>query len=128
MSSLSLPSPEQIFAEALPPEQVLDYFGGDRESAVEILQMTLQDVAAKWQTALDFAKSQNWHQLARTLHTLRGAIATFGYSSLLTLLQKLEDVCEMGHPVSIEEFTPSIQTLLASLQQTAESLQKLPPT
>lgn len=128
MSSPSTPSPEQIFAEALPPEQVLDYFGGDRETAVEIMQMTLQDVSAKWQAATDFAKSQNWQQLARTLHTLRGSIATFGYSTLFEHLQKLEDLCEMGHPVSIEAFTPSIQTLLASLRQTVESLQKLPPT
>ncbi|MCX7712659.1 MAG: Hpt domain-containing protein [Chthoniobacterales bacterium] len=109
---------------SLNTEQILEFFSGDRDASLEIVKMAIFDVRRLWQNAQELCKQADWQRLGRTLHSLRGAISTFGFNSLQQELRRLEDICDLGRPVVLDGLSSAITDFLDYAQKRGDELEE----
>ena len=95
--------------------EVLDRFDGDREMLAEMVAVFREDAPARIDAILRAAREQDAEDLARMTHSLRGSVAFFGNSTVLSLAETLEQRSASGALEDAERLSEELAREYAEL-------------
>ncbi|PIE03321.1 MAG: hypothetical protein CSA81_02655 [Acidobacteria bacterium] len=92
--------------------QIKDISEGDMDFERDIIEMYLMDTEERIQTIESLAASQNWDDLKREAHTLKGSSGNIGVKKTFSLCKNLESACT-------EHDTGRVNQLISEIRHTA---------
>jgi two-component system, sensor histidine kinase and response regulator len=81
-------------------DRALERFAGDRELFVEMVESFFSDTPATLQRMRECLANNDYRELSRRAHSLKGAVAYFAVEGLSTAARHLEQVASQRDPQS----------------------------
>lgn len=102
-------------------EETLERMSGDRELLANLFQLYIDDAPKKLRGIEEFANRNEFYQIERTAHSLKGASATVGASRLCGLAADLEQAAKAGSRERIDVLRAD---LTLACHETLESMRR----
>lgn len=84
---------------------------GDDPDLGEIVEMFVEEMPARLSTLASCAERQEWQELGRLAHQLKGACGSYGFGQLAPYVARLEALCRDDR-LCEQEILESIETLV----------------
>ncbi len=114
----------------LSAKDFLESLGGDPEVCVEILMIALQECEAQIAEVTALQPGADADSARRALHSLRGASSTFGATSFVALMRRMETDCNAGNLDNVlgelENFRRSSARYREELRAMLDELRAMP--
>ena len=124
--SKSLDQPVILLKE-LRPEKVLDVqkgivqIGGDEEMYKELLRDFIEGLPKRLRMLQQFFATQDWVELSRAAHNLKGIAANLGASELSVCAKKLDKQSVEGYTESLDPLIQEIQLVVSKLLEVSNN-------
>jgi len=102
-------------------EETLERMSGDRELLANLFQLFVDDAPKKLRAIEDFVAQNEFYQVERTAHSLKGASATVGATRLCRLAADLEQAAKAGSREQVDALRANLTPVC---EQTLESMRR----
>ncbi|HKL48356.1 MAG TPA: MASE3 domain-containing protein [Desulfuromonadales bacterium] len=114
--------PAEEDAAAIDLSQVLSAVNGDRSFLTGLIEQFTGDYPENCDTLIKAMDRRDFQEVERVAHSLKSVVGIFGARKAVGLLQKLEDLAEMGDIKEAEDIFPQI---IAEMKRVEESLSSI---
>lgn len=102
-------------------EETLERMSGDRELLASLFQLFIDDAPKKLRGIEDFAEQNEFYQIERTAHSLKGASATVGATRLCRLAADLEQAAKAKSREQVDALRANLTPVC---EQTLEAMRR----
>ncbi|MCT7991281.1 PAS domain S-box protein [Laspinema olomoucense] len=99
---------------------------GDEEFELELLETFMEDAVVYLEDIKIFVKTQNWVELSRRAHQLKGGSATVAVLSMPNIARQIESQAHQQCRDGLEELVAELESILNCIQRFIETLKEQP--